>query len=205
MGFSNFESGAILAAMIAASASVLGLIISKEQKTSEFRQSWIDSLRKETARIVAHANAIHGAGVAGFETAKDMWIGARSDFIEINNAAARIRLRLSHTESSSLAVINTLEKIEKILAPGKIIQSDELDAAELELVKTTQTVLRQEWTRVKRGEPAYRWAIAAAVILFVMTTTLFLIGYTLPASEVGAHKIQGTDANATVTIHVGGK
>ena len=45
--------GAVVAALIAGTVSLLGLIISKEQKTSEFRQAWIDALRNDliTARI----------------------------------------------------------------------------------------------------------------------------------------------------------
>ena len=53
--------GAIAAALIAGLISLLGLIISKEQKTSEFRQAWIDGLRSELSLVIAHANALHGA------------------------------------------------------------------------------------------------------------------------------------------------
>lgn len=43
----DLSVGAVGAAMIAAFVSFLGLIIGKEQKTSEFRQAWIDALRSE--------------------------------------------------------------------------------------------------------------------------------------------------------------
>lgn len=43
--------GAIGAALIAATVSLLGLIISKEQKTSEFRQAWIDALRSDLGSL----------------------------------------------------------------------------------------------------------------------------------------------------------
>ena len=44
--------GAVVAALIAAIVSLLGLIISKEQKTSEFRQAWIDALRSDLTHLI---------------------------------------------------------------------------------------------------------------------------------------------------------
>ena len=58
--------GAIGAALIAGVVSLLGLVISKEQKVSEFRQAWIDALRSDVASLISHVNAIHGAIQAGF-------------------------------------------------------------------------------------------------------------------------------------------
>src|SRR5690606_14295723 len=90
--------GAIVAALITGLVSFLGLIISKENKVSEFRQDWINSLRSELADLISHANAIHGAGVAASGSAGDMWNVVREDFVGINQAAANIRLRLNPRE-----------------------------------------------------------------------------------------------------------
>ena len=65
--------GAITAALITGLVSFLGLIISKEQKVSEFRQAWIDSLRSELAALISHANAIHGAGMAKLGSSSETW------------------------------------------------------------------------------------------------------------------------------------
>ena len=43
-GIPDQAIGAIAAALIAGLISLLGLIISKEQKVSDFRQAWIDAL-----------------------------------------------------------------------------------------------------------------------------------------------------------------
>ena len=48
----------ILAAFISSAAAILGLIISKESKISEFRQKWIDDLRNELADVIAQAAAL---------------------------------------------------------------------------------------------------------------------------------------------------
>lgn len=50
--------GAVGAALIAAIVSLIGLILGKEQKTSEFRQEWINSLRAEITQFVTNVTAI---------------------------------------------------------------------------------------------------------------------------------------------------
>jgi len=54
-----------IGAVIAGFVSILGLIISKEQKTSEFRQTWIDSLRSDIASLIARASALQVIFSAG--------------------------------------------------------------------------------------------------------------------------------------------
>jgi len=66
-------AGTIVAAVIAAIISLLGLIISKENKVSEFRQAWIDSLREEIAAVITHAHAVHGAYLAKFPDNSALW------------------------------------------------------------------------------------------------------------------------------------
>ncbi len=46
------SGGLIVAAIIAGAVAFFSLIISKEQSVSEFRQQWIDALRKGIAIIV---------------------------------------------------------------------------------------------------------------------------------------------------------
>ena len=60
----GFFTDTITAAILAAIASLLGLIISKESKVSEFRQKWIDELRKDVAWVLGEATLIH-AGLLG--------------------------------------------------------------------------------------------------------------------------------------------
>lgn len=43
--------GAVLAAFLTGTVSFISLINSKEQKTSEFRQSWVDNLRNDIADL----------------------------------------------------------------------------------------------------------------------------------------------------------
>lgn len=53
--------GSILGAIIAGLFSFLALVISKENKTSEFRQAWIDALRSEVADFIAAVRQFQSA------------------------------------------------------------------------------------------------------------------------------------------------
>lgn len=62
MEVSPVAIGAISAAIITGLLSLVGLIISKENKTSEFRQQWIDSFREEISELIGRLEVIllHG-------------------------------------------------------------------------------------------------------------------------------------------------
>ena len=66
--------GLIIAAIIAGVVSFLSLIISKEQSISDFRQQWIDALRKDIAIIVGRVVAIHGESIVEHkENQEELW------------------------------------------------------------------------------------------------------------------------------------
>lgn len=120
--------GAIVAALIAGLVSLLGLVISKEQKTSEFRQAGIDALRTELSAVIAHTNAIYGANTANFGTLTDLWGDVRDNYVGLNEATASIRLRLNPKEPHAQAVLARIEELEAYLAPGQSIHHDQIDA-----------------------------------------------------------------------------
>lgn len=172
--------GAISAAIIASFFSFLGLIISKEQKTSEFRQAWIDALRSEIAQLISSANAIHGAMMSqGFGSSASAWSVVREDFVTINEATAKIRLRLNPNEDLSKAVLGKIEEIEGMLAPGTSPDYAELNKREKELVSQASALLKDEWRRVKKGEATYRaakWGVCVAMVVLVVVVVLSLWG-----------------------------
>jgi hypothetical protein len=182
--------GAIAAALIAGVISLLGLIISKEQKTSEFRQSWIDGLRSELSLVIAHANAIYGAGAAttgnvasGGGDAAELWKVVREDFVGINEATARIRLRLNPREAQAQAVLAAIEDLERLLSPGRVMNYVEINDLEKRLVSEAQVLLKAEWVRVQKGESTYRIArFAALAIIVACVAALFLLSAAKMAS-----------------------
>lgn len=167
--------GAVIAAFIAATISLLGLIISKEQKTSEFRQAWIDALRAEIAAVVAHACAIHGDAAANFGSAAKTWEVARADFVAINQATAAIRLRLNSSEPESQAIIKSIDSLEAHLSPG-VLDAAVINGIEKQLVVDAQALLKKEWLRVRSGEPVFR-AAKWGFLLLVVVSLLFVFFY----------------------------
>lgn len=170
--------GAITAALIAGIVSLLGLIVSKEQKISDFRQAWIDGLRSEIALLITHANAIHGSLSVGWTNIADAWKDIRVDYVGINEAAGRIRLRLNPKEPASLEILKTIEELENILKPS--LQAPDyvkLNVVEKRLVKETNYVLKSEWRRVKRGEYVYqiaKYAALSVVVIAIIISVFFI-------------------------------
>lgn len=162
--------GSIIAATIAALISLLGLIISKEQKTSEFRQAWIDVLRSEFSELIAHANGLHGVKMAEYATVKEAWEAAREHLIGVNLAAAHIRLRLNPSEPNSQAVLKEIEKLERYLNLGQL-NADELHAVEKDLAAAAHILLKTEWVRVRSGEITFRVTKWLAALLIVSGVT----------------------------------
>ncbi len=176
LGLPDVAIGAVVAALVAGLVSLLGLIISKEQKISEFRQAWIDALRSEISALISHANAIHGTSAAGLERASELWKVVRPDFLGINQAAANVRLRLNPKEKEASAVLEQIEGLEQLLLPGRTVEYAQIDETEKRLVAAAQVLLKQEWLRVKQGEQVYRIArICALIVLMVCVVALFTI------------------------------
>lgn len=174
--------GAIAAALIAGLISLLGLIISKEQKTSEFRQAWIDSLRSELSLVIAHANAIHGASAANLGnlanaggSASELWKVVRQDFVGINEGTAKIRLRLNPREKQAQAVLGAIDELEQLLSPGQMMNYVKINALEKHLVSEAQVLLKAEWTRVQEGEATYKVARFAALAISIACVIALIV------------------------------
>ena len=91
-------------ALIAALVSVLGLIISKESKISEFRQAWIDGLRSDLAKLIGHTAALQAVKLMDVGN-NDRLSLSIAHFLGVNEMSSKIRLRLNpkrrHTCQSS--------------------------------------------------------------------------------------------------------
>jgi hypothetical protein len=145
LGLADGATGAILAPLIAGLISLLGLIISKEHKISDYRQAWIDALRADIAALIAHAHAIEGAHLAMYNT-DEKWKIVREDFVGINEAWARIKLRLNPKEEASIVVFIILKEHESIfnsVASGSVPDFGRLPSLYDRLVDDTQVILKK--------------------------------------------------------------
>jgi hypothetical protein len=164
---------------VTGAVALLGLIITKESKVSEFRQAWIDGLRTEIAELLAsiHLSLLlitneDGTGVTDRDTLPAEAKSALATALrEANIALFTIRLRLNPTEPDSIAMLTTLDKIEQLsndnVALGEALASGKSSELEADLVTQAKRVLSAEWARVKAGEPYFKWTRRFAAVLAV--------------------------------------
>lgn len=174
--------GSIIAAAIAGLVVFISTVLTKEQKTSEFRQTWIDELRKDISQYISGASEIVAlfAAKRTDKAAQDKFLDDNFKLIhELQGIEHRIILRLNPIEHATL--IAQIEAFRENLLDAYAVASASADAdADLlrklkedrltqELLNSAKSVLKTEWRRVKKGEPAFRivkWsALAAAACL----------------------------------------
>jgi hypothetical protein len=146
--------GVLVAAVIAAMTSLVVSILSKDQKTSEFRQSWIDALREDAAHLAGHWSTMIATleiKTAANEDVKAFLDSRHDDVVNVEMRIARMRLRLNPKEHASL--IGHLHH----LGNGKMESRKDMDEAMETIIVEVQKVLRLEWKRVKRGEFSFRF------------------------------------------------
>ena len=167
--------GAILAATIAGGVTFLMAVISKDQKTSEFRQAWIDGLRGKIAefislfvvitdiiRVMRRQNKTEQE-IIEYLMEKD------EPFCKLEQADTKIKLRINPTEHSKL--LATLAPPRNYVWSDQIMDSKVSDILVENIIRESQVVLKSEWKRVKRGEPAF---VATKIIsLSVIVLTIF--------------------------------
>lgn len=187
---------ALTAATIAGTVALLSLIISKEQKVSEFRQQWIDSLREEVAAVIAHSHGFHGSSVTNPPSDKSPWDSVRNDITGISQVSARIYLRLNPDEknkkekAANTAVLEALSEYDSLFGspPPDILK---LRKVSEKLLSATQIVLKINWDRVRKGEPVYRitrfLATMVAVVVVVIIGSLLYVLFTKANWSVLAH------------------
>jgi hypothetical protein len=158
----------IYTAVVTSLIAVLGLIISKENKTSEFRQTWVDSLREEIAGVVGHMNAIIGS-VRNAGHSEKGWLEARDNVTEINRCIAGIRLRLNPSERRSQVMFQILDEMELLFVRGGPLPEEKTNKIEKTLIVEGQAILKEEWLRVRGGEFFYKLTRAAAITVLVVS------------------------------------
>lgn len=177
----------VIAALITGVIAVVNLTLSKEQKVSELRQAWIDGLRDDLAKFLsavrAKAVALHDQRT-GVVNAGDQ----ESDFIEgalaertaiAQESLYRLKLRLNPSEADHQELERLLDQVVKtyddLRVPTELNVRKETSLAIDRVTAHARSVLKQEWKRVKVGEPAYvnlrNWLVPA----IIGVTAMFVI------------------------------
>jgi hypothetical protein len=199
---------AVGAAFITASVSFVNLTLSKELKTSEFRQAWIDGLREDLAKFFgaarSFARAIEVSRVVGpdyneqgalhltKEKVSDLRYQAAESF-------SKIKLRLNPAEEEHKELVRLLRNA--IDVQNAMLQNGSDDAQETIAAidaanEYARLVLKKEWGRVKAGEVPFRIARNYAFPLVSLLTLALVSAIVIK----GMHSFDSS--NTTISPHV---
>ena len=172
----------IIVALIAAFVSFIGLVITKEQKVSEFRQDWINKLREDISQLIGVLSLLGNAwAVVANDYKKNSKVGDQflSDNItsikEIDTLISKSKLRLNPEDDKGL--INILKEIEDLTSSPSKLSSKMFEKKVNELEDECHLVFKTEWERVKSGELFYRIVkyFVGSVMLLLLTIVVMMI------------------------------
>tara|TARA_R110002126_G_C10464877_1_gene500614 strand:+ start:201 stop:788 length:588 start_codon:yes stop_codon:yes gene_type:complete len=150
--------GVILAAFIGGFFTLISLIISKEQKTSEFRQEWIDDLRQEISDHIAALTMLSAMRQYQTVSDEDFLKSVSEEQQRVTTTFTAIKLRINPSESNNnLKQLNNnfLTKLEYCRS---LYNDSDWEGARRccnELTDAAVPMLKAEWERVKQGENTY--------------------------------------------------
>lgn len=176
--------GIIIAALIASSTSFFITMLSKENKISDFRQQWIDSLREDLANYASILIVMYdkvNAQIRNGVSLQEIMINIlNSDINEIRSAEiARLKIlyRLNPREHEDL--ILRINEIYDHNIETEFNNPNTIDNLINQYNTEVQKVLKKEWKRVKKGEPLFRFVkfftLILVFILIVLGVLLYLI------------------------------
>lgn len=154
----------IVTAGVAATVSLIVSILAKEQKTSEFRQQWINDLRDDLASLLSEASILYGyVEVARkADNSHESFLSKAEErydnVVRAEMLVQRLKMRLNPREHDVL--LGLLDQL--VEAP------DRASECAKQIVEAAQVILKTEWRRVKKGELAYRFAKQTAGLLVVV-------------------------------------
>jgi hypothetical protein len=182
---------ALAAALTAGGFAHINLIVSKETKTSEFRQAWINELRSELATFLANTRTMARAAQEARthyaqedsrlrETNAKFHITSEK-ITEIRHSVAdtfyKIKLRLNPHQSDHIQLLGMLEAV--TIAQNNFLANTEVDIESVllatdEAAAQAARVLKEEWKRVKSGESEYRRALRSGTSLLLAILVLLI-------------------------------
>lgn len=179
----------IVTAIVGGVIAFIVSVLSKEQKTSEFRQAWIDALRNEMANYFAkniaftEAVTIYRSRENAGKELSDFILDRFAEVHGIETARAKILLRLNPDEHQKL-----INLVNNVYGRSGVATQDfytsGLERTEA-LLSESQQLLKSEWKRVKTGEPIFYWtkwlSLGLAIISLIVVLSFFYgrihIGY----------------------------
>ncbi|EMI4427845.1 hypothetical protein V6478_001198 [Providencia rettgeri] len=164
----------LIAAVLAGVVSIVGLVIAKESKISEFRQLWINDLRNSLVKLNKNMFILQEMHINN--TSLDEIIQHKANVREsLSEVYLRINKLRPNTEEVEL--IDVIENLKAALY--HFPTSNLFECYEDRLTLASASVLKKEWERVKTGEKIYRfWTQVFTCMFFI--TIFYLLIRTLP-------------------------
>ncbi|MBB3346022.1 hypothetical protein [Sphingomonas sp. BK069] len=177
----DISVGAVGAAIIAGLVSLLGLIIGKEQKISEFRQAWINDLRKCLIAYLVQINAIADAIRSRAQPGGPGTAAIIENYKALNEASHGIVLRVNPDEATAKALLASMSAFENLAKNNATLTPTNIEEAEKVYVSASKNLLKHEWKRVKRGERTYvlsKYIVLTCIILLIVAMIYLWRSYT---------------------------
>jgi hypothetical protein len=164
----------VTAAFIAGLVAFLSSVLSKEQKTSEFRYTWLNSVLDDIAKFTGAVESISTAAWShykseGKEKVQAFLADAEPQIRELLAAYYRARIRLYPQEHQ--AVLEALERLQLLLLKD-VPEPAKVDALIRDIVRVSHEALKEEWGRVKRGETTFRWTKYVSLAVIALAVAL---------------------------------
>lgn len=166
---------AVGTAVIAGLVSMLGLIIGKEQKISEFRQAWIDELRQCVVDYLVSINAI--CDIVRLKKPGDGEgnTALLGNYKALNQANHGIALRVNDEEDTAKALLSSMVEFEGIAQTNASLTPEKIRDVEARFTKAAKELLKFEWKRVKAGEKVFIWT--KRIILFMLFGMIGILAF----------------------------
>jgi len=177
---------ALLVALVAGAFSLLGLVVSKENKVSEFRNEWMNELRNDLADFVAHAFLIHSEIIEYSSGRIDDYTKhldrIREPLVGLNRAATKIKLRLHQEARENAPLMRSMSALQDSLRePPSVLPSyyEQIGPLGKEVEIQGAISLSREWVRVRTGERGFRLAktIAYVALCASIAAMLYLMKF----------------------------
>lgn len=215
--------------IVSAFFALIGIIISKENKVSEFRQKWIDEFREETSLIISHSLVIQGISIdiafvlketLSGETPEDKEKYRREKNKEIqehysivNKSAASIKLRVNETKflsqldkllNSFTAFIQHLYEQNQTSSQNSSI-STEMQKVVFELnefIPMSKILLDSEWEKVEKGEKVFSSATKWVKTLLISATMVVMLSWISELPQIKKLFISDSISKSEITLRV---
>ncbi len=172
---------AVSAALIAGYFSFVSLVNSKEQKTSEFRQNWIDSLRNEISEFVSSVYYLEFYYQQDSDRTHSEFVkGIKEVRLKYASAGTAILLRVNENERNKYLKVVNDDFLQCLLEVMDVVNKGDYTEGTKRcnrLIDKSKPLLKEEWRRVKAGEITYKVIKYFSIALFVFA---FITAWFLP-------------------------